>query len=218
MTGIFFNFTTENVTFVATDAHKLVRLSNSTVKCENAASFILPRKPAKMLKNLLGSEKESVAVSVDQKNIVFEMESYRMSCRQIEGKYTNYNGVIPQNNPLKVTVYRLLLVNAIRRISAFANQGTYLFKLSIKENMIQLSAKDIDFSISAKEKIVCQYDGELINIGFKAPLLIDILNGISSGDVVLELGDSSRAGIILPFENEPDEELLMLLMPMLLGE
>ena len=171
-----------------------------------------------MIKNHLGAEKESVAVSFDQKNIVFEMEGYRMICRQIEGEYPNYDGVIPQNNPLKVTVDRLLFFNAIKRVSAFANKGTSLIKLSIKENMIHLSAQDIDFSISAEEKIVCQYDGELINIGFKAPLLIDILNGISSGDVVLELADSSRAGIILPFENEPDEDLLMLLMPILLGE
>ena len=146
------------------------------------------------------------------------MESYRMICRQIEGRYPNYNGVIPQNNPLKLIVDRLLFVNAIKRVSAFTNQGTFLIKLSITNNLIHLSAQDIDFSISADEKLACQYDGEPLSIGFKAPLLIDILNGISSGDVLLELADSSRAGIILPFENEPDEDLLMLLMPMLLSE
>ena len=141
-----------------------------------------------------------------------------MICRQIEARFPNYNGVIPQNNPFKLIVDRVVMLNALRRVSVFSNQGTGLVKLSIKTNEILLSAQDIDFSISAEEKIACQYEGENINIGFKAPFLIDILNNISSSDIIIELADPSRAGVILPLENEPNEELLTLIMPMLIND
>ena len=218
MTGIFFHFNNNGVTFVATDAHKLVRLNNSTVKTESEASFILPRKAANMVKNLVASEKGEVCVSFDDKNIIFEMPTYHMICRQIEGRFPNYNGVIPQNNPYEIILDRHQFISSIKRIIAFANQGTYLVKLSISTGKMTLSAQDIDFSISAQETIPCQFEGEPINIGFKAPLLIDILNGISSNEVRLQLADPSRAGIILPLENEENEDMLTLLMPMLINE
>lgn len=218
MTGIFFRFTPEGITFVATDAHKLVRLINSTVKSEQETSFILPRKAASLLKNLLGNEKNDVMISFDEKNIVFEMSHYHMICRQIEGKFPNYNGVIPQNNPYEIIIDRLQFINAIKRIAVFANQGTYLIKLGISSGQMQLSAQDIDFSQSAQEKLPCQYEGDPINIGFKAPLLIDILNGITGNEVRVQLADPSRAGIILPLENEENEDMLTLLMPMLINE
>lgn len=218
MTGIFFNFNNTGVTFVATDAHKLVRLINQTVQTENEASFILPRKAANMVKNLVANEKGEVRISFDDKNIVFEMPSYVMICRQIEGRFPNYNGVIPQNNPYEIILDRHQFISSIKRIIAFANQGTYLVKLSISTGKMTLSAQDIDFSISAQETIPCQFEGEPINIGFKAPLLIDILNGISSNEVRLQLADPSRAGIILPLENEENEDMLTLLMPMLINE
>ena len=218
MTGIFFRFDNTGVTFVATDAHKLVRLINTTVQTENEASFILPRKAANMVKNLVASEKGEVRISFDDKNIVFEMPSYVMICRQIEGRFPNYNGVIPQNNPYEIILDRHQFISSIKRIIAFANQGTYLVKLSISTGKMTLSAQDIDFSISAQETIPCQFEGESINIGFKAPLLVDILNGISSNEVRLQLADPSRAGIILPLENEENEDMLTLLMPMLINE
>ena len=218
MTGIFFRFNNEGVTFVATDAHKLVRLINKTVATEAEASFILPRKAANTVKNLVASEKGEVHISFDDKNIIFELPTYRMICRQIEGRFPNYNGVIPQNNPYEIILDRHHFISAIKRIIAFANQGTYLVKLSIESGRMTLSAQDIDFSISAKETIPCQFEGEPINIGFKAPLLVDILNGISSNEVRLQLADPSRAGIILPFENEENEDMLTLLMPMLINE
>ena len=218
MTGIFFRFDNTGVTFVATDAHKLVRLINRTVQTENEASFILPRKAANMVKNLVASEKGEVRISFDDKNIVFEMPSYVMICRQIEGRFPNYNGVIPQNNPYEIILDRHQFISSIKRIIAFANQGTYLVKLSISTGKMTLSAQDIDFSISAQETIPCQFEGESINIGFKAPLLVDILNGISSNEVRLQLADPSRAGIILPLENEENEDMLTLLMPMLINE
>ena len=141
-----------------------------------------------------------------------------MVCRQIEGRFPNYNGVIPQNNPYRLIIDRVSLMNAAKRVFAFSNQGTGLIKLAISNNQLVVSAQDIDFSTSAEETLVCQYDGNEITIGFKAPFLIDILNNINSSDIIMALADPSRAGVILPFENEADEDLLMLLMPMLLSE
>ena len=218
MTGIFFDIKPEDVTFVATDAHKLVRLKNMAVKSGVDASFILPKKPAGLLKAVIAKEVGDVEISFDQKNIAFRLPSYTMVCRQIEGRFPNYNGVIPQNNPYRLIIDRVSLMNAAKRVFAFSNQGTGLIKLAISNNQLVVSAQDIDFSTSAEETLVCQYDGNEITIGFKAPLLIDILNNINSSDVIMALADPSRAGVILPFENEADEDLLMLLMPMLLSE
>lgn len=218
MTGIFFDIKPEDVTFVATDAHKLVRLKNMAVKSGVDASFILPKKPAGLLKAVIAKEVGDVEISFDQKNIAFRLPSYTMVCRQIEGRFPNYNGVIPQNNPYRLIIDRVSLMNAAKRVFAFSNQGTGLIKLAISNNQLVVSAQDIDFSTSAEETLVCQYDGNEITIGFKAPFLIDILNNINSSDIVMALADPSRAGVILPFENEADEDLLMLLMPMLLSE
>ena len=218
MTGIFFDIKPEDVTFVATDAHKLVRLKNMAVKSGVDASFILPKKPAGLLKAVIAKEVGDVELSFDQKNIAFCLPSYTMVCRQIEGRFPNYNGVIPQNNPYRLIIDRVSLMNAAKRVFAFSNQGTGLIKLAISNNQLVVSAQDIDFSTSAEETLVCQYDGNEITIGFKAPFLIDILNNINSSDVIMALADPSRAGVILPFENEADEDLLMLLMPMLLSE
>ena len=218
MTGIFFDIKPEDVTFVATDAHKLVRLKNMAVKSGVDASFILPKKPAGRLKAVIAKEVGDVEISFDQKNIAFRLPSYTMVCRQIEGRFPNYNGVIPQNNPYRLIIDRVSLMNAAKRVFAFSNQGTGLIKLAISNNQLVVSAQDIDFSTSAEETLVCQYDGNEITIGFKAPFLIDILNNINSSDVIMALADPSRAGVILPFENEADEDLLMLLMPMLLSE
>ena len=218
MTGIFFDIKPEDVTFVATDAHKLVRLKNMAVKSGVDASFILPKKPAGLIKAVIAKEVGDVEISFDQKNIAFRLPSYTMVCRQIEGRFPNYNGVIPQNNPYRLIIDRVSLMNAAKRVFAFSNQGTGLIKLAISNNQLVVSAQDIDFSTSAEETLVCQYDGNEITIGFKAPFLIDILNNINSSDVIMALADPSRAGVILPFENEADEDLLMLLMPMLLSE
>lgn len=218
MTGIFFDIKPDNLTYVATDAHKLVRLISKTANETEEASFVLPKKPANILRNVIVKENNDVEISFDKKNIIFKLSEYLMICRQIEARFPNYNGVIPQNNPFKLIVDRVVMLNALRRVSVFSNQGTGLVKLSIKTNEILLSAQDIDFSISAEEKIACQYEGENINIGFKAPFLIDILNNISSSDIIIELADPSRAGVILPLENEPNEELLTLIMPMLIND
>ncbi|KAB2816746.1 MAG: DNA polymerase III subunit beta, partial [Paludibacter sp.] len=211
------------LTLVATDAHKLVRYKtrHTTVTLnddEDRTSFILPKKPATMLKNILPKESGDVEVRFDAKNAYFKLSNYTMICRQVEGRYPNYNGVIPKENPYKVIVDRVSLLNALKRVSVFSNQASNLIKLDMRDNRITISAQDIDFSISAEETVNCQYADTPIKIGFKSAFLIEIINTISSSDVILELTDPSRAGIILPFENEENEDVLMLLMPMLLND
>lgn len=218
MTGILFDFTAEGVTFVATDGHKLVRLINKTVTTDTPASVILPRRSATLLKNMLVDDKETVRVSFNDKNIIFEMANYTMICRQIEGRYPNYNNVIPQNNPFEIIIDRAMLVNALRRISVFANEATSQVKIVVSDYHMQLSAQDIDFSISAQETLSCQYNGEPMSIGFRAPQLLEILNSISNREVRILLADRTRAGVMLPLENEENEDLLTILMPVLIHE
>ncbi len=141
-----------------------------------------------------------------------------MVCRLIEGRFPNYNSVIPQNNPHKATIDRLLLISALKRVSVFSSQASSLIKLHLQENLIVVSAQDIDFSTSAEESLVCQYQGAQMSIGFKSTFLIDILNNISASDVIVELADPSRAGVIVPVEQDENDDLLMLLMPMMLND
>ncbi|HLP05021.1 MAG TPA: DNA polymerase III subunit beta [Paludibacter sp.] len=221
MNGIYFDITNENLTMVATDAHKLVRYKTNytSATLENdAANFILPKKPANMLKNILPKESGEVEIKFDNKNAYFKLTNYTMVCRQVEGRFPNYNGVIPKSNPYKIIIDRLTLLNGLKRVSVFANQASNLVKLAFKDNQIHISAQDIDFSISAEETISCQFEGDPIKIGFKSSFLIEILGNISATDIIMELSDASRAGLILPFENEENEEILMLLMPMLLND
>lgn len=218
MNGVYFDITTEDITMVASDGHKLVRYKSLSSHGNERAAFILPKKPANMMKGLLPKEHGQVVVEFDERNAVFTMERYRMICRLIEGRYPNYNSVIPQNNPHKVTVDRQMLVGALRRVSIFSSQASSLIKLRVEENKMVISAQDIDFSTSAEETQVCQYSGTPMSIGFKSSFLIDILNNISSEEIVIELADPSRAGVILPVTQEESEELLMLLMPMMLND
>lgn len=218
MNGIYFDITTEDITMVASDGHKLVRCKTLAAKGHERAAFILPKKPAFLMKNLLPKEQGDLTIEFDERNAVLTLKNYRMICRLIEGRYPNYNSVIPQNNPYKVTVDRLLLLGALRRVSIFSSQASSLIKLRIQENLIVISAQDIDFSTSAEEALICQYTGNDMNIGFKSTFLIDILNNISADEVIIELTDPSRAGVIVPVEQEEKEELLMLLMPMMLND
>ncbi|MDY5651563.1 MAG: DNA polymerase III subunit beta [Paludibacteraceae bacterium] len=218
MNGIFFDIAEDKVTMVATDAHRLVRYSNTGVKPGVVASFILPKKPASLLKNLLAKEENEVKVTFGAKNARFEFGSTIIVCRQIEGRFPNYNAVIPQSNQNIVTVDRQTIINACKRVAVFANNGTAQLRLTLTENSIKISAQDIDFSTSAEETITCDYNGTPMAIGFKAPFLIDLLGSITSADVLLKLADPARAGLLLPAENEENEDVLMLLMPMLLND
>jgi DNA polymerase-3 subunit beta len=218
MNGIYFDLNEEKIAMVATDAHRLARYTNDSVKGSQAVSFILPKKPAQLLKQVLQKESEEVKVTFGQKNAKFEFGATMIICRQIEGRFPNYNAVIPQNNTNKVLVDRQTIVNACKRVAVFAHSGTSLLKLALSENQIKISAQDIDFSTSAEEVITCDYSGMPMAIGFKAPFLIEILSNIPSQDVVLQLADPARAGLILPSENEEGQDLLILLMPMLLND
>lgn len=216
MNGIYLDITTEDITMVATDGHKLVRFVTRKAKGDERAAFILPKKPGTLLKNLLSKEQGTVSIEFDDRNAVFTLENYRMECRLIEGRYPKYNSVIPQNNPYKVTVDRVSLIGALRRVSIFSSQASSLIKLRMQDNSMMVSAQDIDFSTSAEETLTCQYEGEPMRIGFNSAFLIDILSYIPSTDVVIELADPSRPGVIVPAEQEEDEHLLMLLMPIML--
>ena len=218
MNGILFDIKTDALTLVASDAHKLVRFKTTEGKGSEEANLILPKKPANLLKNILPKESGEVAVKFDEKNACFTLSNYLMFCRQVEGRYPNYSSVIPQNNPNKAIIDRQTFINTLRRISVFANQASSLVKLQFTATELQISAQDIDFSISAEEKIACQYSGEPISLGFKATFLVDILANIISGEVTMEMSEPMRAGLILPFENEENEELLTLLMPMVLND
>lgn len=218
MNGIYFDITTEDITMVASDGHKLVRCKTQAAHGSERAAFILPKKPANLMKNLLAKEQGEVSVEFDDRNASFTLENYSMVCRLIEGRYPNYNFVIPKNNPNKITVDRLQLIGALRRVAIFSSPSSSLIKLRMENNRIVISAQDIDFSTSAEESIVCQYVGNPMSIGFKATFLLDILNNISSEEVFIELADPSRAGVVIPVEQEENEDLLMLLMPMMLND
>ncbi len=218
MNGIYFDITDENITFVASDGHKLVRIINTAVKGDGRASFILPKKAAMLLRTLLPKESGDVEIKFDENNAYIKMSNNILICRFVEGRFPNYNSVIPQNNPNHVTLDRLAFLNALKRVSVFSNPASSLVKLQMSEDKIIVSAQDIDFLTSAEEVIPCQYNGSVMNIGFKAVFLIDILNNIPSSDITLELSDPSRAGIVFPVENEADEDMLSLLMPMMLND
>ena len=218
MNGIYFDITTEDITFVASDGHKLVRNKTYKARGNEKAAFILPKKPATLLKNLLPKETGDVQIDFDDRNAMFTLENYSMTCRLIEGRYPNYNSVIPQNNPHRATIDRAAFVSGLKRVSVFSSAASSLIKLRLDLNTIQISGQDIDFSTSAEETLMCQYEGNQMSIGFKSTFLIDILNNISSQEVVMELADPSRAGVIVPVEQNEEEDLLMLLMPMMLND
>ncbi len=218
MGGIFVEASTDSITFVASDAHKLVRYQRTDAQADDNASFILPKKPASLLRNILPKESGPFKVEFDNKNAFFNLTDYKVVCRLVEGNYPNYNSVIPKNNPRKISIDRVQFFNTLKRVSVFSNQASNLVKLQMKGNEVTVSAQDIDFSISATERIKCQYEGDDIEIGFKSVFLLEILANIASQDVIMELADPTRAGLFLPAEAESaSEDLLMLLMPMMIN-
>jgi DNA polymerase III subunit beta len=218
MNGIFIELSEDDTTFVASDAHKLVRYKRTDVTADNVASFILPKKPAGLLKNILHREQNMVKLEFDEKNAAFTLTNYKMVCRLVEGNYPSYNSVIPTENPYKMTIDRVEFYNALRRVSVFSNQASNLVKLSLTGNQLTVSAQDIDFSISGTERLNCQYEGEDMEIGFKSTFLIEILANLATPDVVVEMSDPTRAGILLPATSENEsEDILMLLMPMMIN-
>ena len=217
MNGVYFNLDEAELTCVATDAHKLVK---HTVECACGvkAAFILPKKPANLLKNLLLKEEGEVKMTFDQKNVVFELSSSKLVCRLIEGAYPNYNVVIPQANPNKLLVDRVGLLNAIKRVAVCSNPTTNLIRLDIANNKVILAAQDVNFSISANETLACSYEGAPITIGFKSTFLVEILTNLETPTILVELADSTRAGVYKPvYDDAQTSSTLMLLMPMMIN-
>lgn len=218
MNGIYFDLTTDCLAIVASDGHKLVRNKIFSVKGETPASFILPKKPANLLKNLLGKDDTNVSITFDSRNAEIDYEDGVITCRLIEGRYPNYNSVIPQGNPNQVTVDRLALLSALRRVQPFASESSNLIRFHLESGLLQLDAEDYDFSKTATEKLACEYAGQSMNIGFKGSSFIEILSNFDCSEVIIQLADPSRAGLVLPSEQPENEDVLMLMMPMLIND
>ncbi len=218
MNGLFFDINSDNLTLVASDAHKLVCYTRHDIKSENKSSFILPKKPASILKTLLTKSEEEVKIVFDNRNAYFEFNSFILICRLVEGNYPAYKSVIPKNNTNKLTISRQEFLNATKRVAVCSNQASSLIKLQLLYNQLTISAQDLDFSISATETLACQYDGDPMEIGFKSSFLIEILNNLPYSEVSLEMADPTRAALILPADNnDPAEDILALIMPMMVG-
>ncbi len=215
MNGIFFDITPTETNFVSTDAHKLIRYKRFDVEVNFTNSFILAQKSASLLKSIIDKEKSAVNISFDKQNAHFVVNDTKLICRLIEGVFPAYNSVIPLDNPNKLLVDRIELLNSIKRVSIFSNPATNLVRLQITPNQITICAQDYDLSTSGMEQIACSYDGTPMEIGFKSSFLLDILSNHTSSSVILELSDPTRAGLILAAEEDNTiEHTLMLIMPM----
>lgn len=217
MNGIYFDLTADALAIVASDGHKLVRSKNFTIKSESPSAFNLPKKPASLLKNILNKDGDDAIIKFDDRSAEIQFTDGVMRCRLIDGRYPNYNSVIP-NNPNEVTVDRRGLQSALRRVLPFASESSQLIRFHIESGRFEVSSEDIDFSTSAKEQLSCEYNGSPISIGFKGSSLMEILSNLTSDNIIIQLADPSRAGIILPAEQPENEDILMLIMPMLLND
>ncbi|MDD3877979.1 MAG: DNA polymerase III subunit beta [Bacteroidales bacterium] len=218
MTGVYFKLHPDNITFVATDAHKLVCYTRTDVTAEEEINFIVPKKPLQQLKNNLPSESTHVSIDYNKTNAVFSFNNITLYCRLIEGKYPNYQAVIPSENPNVLIIDRLLFLNTLKRVSIFSSHSTYQIRLKIAGRELTVSAEDLDFANEAKERLTCQFEGEDIEIGFNSKFLIEMLNNLDSENISLEMSTPNRAGIIKPIDHENEnEDILMLVMPIMLN-
>lgn len=218
MNGIYFDLTTEALAIVATDGHKMVKNKILTISGQGPASFILPKKPAGILKNTLAHDDSEVEIKFDDKNAEILFGDYNLKCRLIEGRYPNYNSVIPSNNPYELNIDRKTLAGSVRRVLPFASESSQLERLHLTSGEVEVSAEDLDFYTSAKESIVCDYNGNTMDIGFKGSSLLELLNNLNCEEVSLKLADPSRPCLILPSEQPEGQDILMLIMPMLLND
>jgi DNA polymerase-3 subunit beta len=217
MSGVFCQFSPENITFVATDAHKLVRYTRTDSQASGSSSFILPKKPLNLLKTNLKGDEE-VLLEYNDSNAVFTFNDIVLVCRLIDGKYPNYEAVIPKENPNVLVIDRLQFMSSIKRVSIFANKTTHQIKLKLAGSELSLSAEDIDFANEANERLTCNYDGDDMEIGFNSRFLVEMLNNLESTEVRLEMSEPSRAGLLKPSEKEENEDILMLVMPVMLNK
>jgi DNA polymerase-3 subunit beta len=217
MTGVYFELDKKGMTFVATDAHRLVRYTRTDVKCPKKDSFIVPKKPLNLLKSALPDNEDELTLSYNTNHLFVKHGGTELVCRLIDARFPDYKVVIPVDNPYKMVVTRTDFQNALRRVSVFSNKSTNQVALTITGNELQLAAQDVDFSFEGNERMACQYDGEDLQIAFNAKFLIEMLNGADTGEVNVELSTATKAGILKPSEQADNEELLMLVMPLMLN-
>jgi len=214
MTGVYWDFHENDITFVGSDTHKLVRYINSEYKPNRETSFILPGKPAGILRSLINKDTETVIIRKDEKSAIFTFGDFRLGCRFVKGAYPNYNRVIPVDNPNELTVDRQVLLSAMRRVSLFASKASSLVKMTMDNNSLNLDSQDLDYSTKANETVICSYDGNPLSIGFNAVYMVEVLNNLPGDNIVVKLSDPGRPGLFMPFEQKENEEVVMLQMPM----
>lgn len=218
MNGVYFDVASDSLTIVASDGHKLACGRTTNIQTSQAGNFILPKKPATLLKNILTKENGEASIRFGQRNAIVSTETYVLNCRLIEGHYPNYNSVIPGNNPNCITINRAALLSALRRVLIFSSAYSALIKLRMEPGRMVISSQDVDFSMSAEESLLCEYTGIPMSIGFKGTYLMELLNNLESEEVIIKLADASRAGVIVPAIQPEGEVVQMLLMPMVLNE
>jgi len=217
MSGVFCELSDENITFVATDAHKLVKHTRSNISSNGNSSFILPKKPLSLLKNNIDADSD-INIDFNETNVKFSLDNITLICRLIDGKYPNYDAVIPKDNPNKLVINKDELLNSIKRVSIYASKTTHQIRLKVAGSQLQITSEDLDFANKAEERLTCSYEGEDIEIGFNSRFVIDMLNNIGSEQICLEMSAPNRAGIILPLDGQDEnEDTLMLVMPVMLN-
>ncbi len=218
MSGVFFQFSTDGLTFVATDAHKLVKYTREDVNASQVAEFIMPKKPLNLLKGILAGSEDEVTIEYNDSNAKFTFDNSELICRLIDGKYPNYEAVIPKENPNKLSIDRTQFLNSVRRVSIFSNKTTHQIRLKIAGAELNISAEDVDYSNKAEERLTCDYQGDDMQIGFNSRFLTEMLNNLSSSDVQLEMSMPNRAGILTPVDGlDEGEQITMLVMPVMLN-
>ena len=218
MSGVFFQFSPDGLIFVATDAHKLVKYARTDVKASQVADFIMPKKPLNILKGILAASDAEVKIEYNDANATFSFENYVLTCRLIDGKYPNYEAVIPKENPNKLLINRVQFLSSVRRVAIFANKTTHQIRLKIAGTELNISAEDIDYSNKADERLTCDYQGDDMQIGFNSRFLTEMLNNLTSDEIQLEMSMPNRAGILTPVDGLDDgETVTMLVMPVMLS-
>jgi len=217
MTGVYLNLSSTNATFVATDGHRLIRYRRVDVASEADHAIIIPRKALNLLKASLPTENSNVSIEFNMANAFFHFNNIKMICRLIDERFPDYENVIPADNENHMSINRLEILNSLKRISIYANKTTNQVRLKITGSELQISAEDLDFSNEANERLSCEHDGEDIEIGFNARFLIEMLNNLESKEVTLQLSEPNRAGLIVPKEKNDNEDILMLVMPVMLS-
>ncbi|MBT8258972.1 MAG: DNA polymerase III subunit beta [Flavobacteriaceae bacterium] len=218
MSGVFFQFSPESLTFVSTDAHKLVKYTRSDAKANEVAEFIMPKKPLNLLKGILAGREDDVIIDYNDSNAKFSFDNVELVCRLIDGKYPNYEAVIPKDNPNKLTIDRNQFLNSVKRVSIFSNKTTHQVRLKIAGAELNISAEDIDYSNKAEERLTCDYQGDDMQIGFNSRFLSEMINNLNSNDVLLEMSLPNRAGLLTPNDGlDEGESITMLVMPVMLN-